>query len=240
MDITPDQLLKDGYVKSGVDMMTFFTHIYNHWKMSLGAKGRKTRRLEWENVLPGYQDGWRRNGHRQPYHNVFQTAKNGRPSIRVNKTLALQMKWFEQNKDQHYRLKIGPDLIMRLYEDQIPDVLDVTDEDNPDKTIFWKVDGDFIQLSGFCIWRFIRLNKAFRAHWPINDRVMYVLSDAASSGIVGDKIVDLLRTIPHKREHGRDTSHFEHKNIHYKALRKAFLSSHRDRTGGDQWSIGEV
>ena len=26
VDITPDQLFKDGYVKSGVDMMTFFTH----------------------------------------------------------------------------------------------------------------------------------------------------------------------------------------------------------------------
>ena len=75
----------------------------------------------------------------------------------------------------------------------------------------------------FCSWRFIRLSEAFRANWKINYRVMYVLSDAASSSIVGDKTEDLLRTIPYKREHGSDTFHFEPKNIHYKALRKAFF-----------------
>ena len=220
MDITPGHLYKDGYVKSGVDMMTFFYHIYNHWKISLGAKGDK---LAASNGKTYYLD-IRMDGDEMVIdnHEVFRTANNGRPGIRINKTLALQMKWFERNKEQHYRLKMGPNLIMRLYEDQIPEVLDVTDEDKPDKTIFWKEDGDFIQLSVFCSWRFIRLNEAFRTHWPINDRVMYVLSDAASSGIVRDKTEDLLCTIPYGREHGHDTFHSE-QNIHYKALRKAFF-----------------
>ena len=85
------------------------------------------------------------------------------------------------------------------------------------------MEGDFVQLSVLSNWRFVHANEAFCANWQINDRVLYVLSDAASSGTVGYKMEDLLRTIPNKRENGSDTFHFEPKNIHYKALRKAFF-----------------
>ena len=80
------------------------------------------------------------------------------------------MKLFVENDDG--RLKIGLNLIMSSYEDEIPDVLDVTDSVN--RTIYWKVDGNFIHLSVFANWRFIRLNEAFRANWQVNDRVLYM------------------------------------------------------------------
>ena len=53
--------------------------------------------------------------------------------------------------------------------------------------------------------------------------MLYGLSDAVSSGIVSDKTEDLLPNIPYKRENGSDVFHFKPKNIHYKALRKAFF-----------------
>ena len=107
---------------------------------------------------------------------------------------------------------------MSVYDRTIPRVSDVIDE-----TIFWKVVGDDIQLSVFCNWRFINLNEAFRAHWSIDDRTFYVLSDVVSSSIVGDKTEDLLRAFHYKKEAGCDTFHWEPRQIHYRPVRKAFF-----------------
>ena len=47
---------------------------------------------------------------------VFRTALKGRPTIKINKKLALQMKWFVEDGGQHYNMKMGPNLTMSLYE----------------------------------------------------------------------------------------------------------------------------
>ena len=90
----------------------------------------------------------------------------------------------------------------------------------------WKVNSDYIQLSVFCNWRFAHLNEAFRYNWQVDDRLIYVYSDAVSSGIVGNQMEDLLRVIPYKRGAGCVTFHFEPKNIYYKAVRER-LYCHR-------------
>ena len=104
------------------------------------------------------------------------------------------MKWFVEDGDQHYRIKMGPNLIK-----------------NHQKS-FWKVNGDLIQLSVFCYWRFMNLNDAFRSNWQVNARLMH-----------GNQMEHLLHVIPYKMDSGSGTFHFEPKNIHYKALRKAFF-----------------
>ena len=153
---------------------------------------------------------------------AHRSTKNGRPTIRFNKKLALKMKWFTDTEDQHFNIKLGQNLIMSFYDPTIPEVLDVLDEEN-NQTIFWKEDGDDIQLSVFCNWRFVNLNEAFRTNWQVDDRTMYALSDVVSSSIVGDKTEDLLRWFHHKREPGYDMFHFDPQNINYRPVRKAFF-----------------
>ena len=106
------------------------------------------------------------NGH------MFRTAQKGIPTIKINKKLALQMKWFVENGDQHYRIKMGAIPIIGLYKNTVPDEVN-------GQTIFWKADDDFIQLSVFCNWRFTNLYDAFRSNWQVNDRLMYSLQSLA-------------------------------------------------------------
>lgn len=124
VDVTSDQLFKNGYVKSCVDMM-FFADTWSHSRMALAAKDNKLAtstgrtyyldvNMEGDEVVIDKKS-------------VFRTANDGRPFIRSNKKLALQMNWFVKNDDRHYKLKMGPNLIMSLYEDKVPDVVDLTD-----------------------------------------------------------------------------------------------------------------
>ena len=62
--------------------------------------------------------------------NVFWTAERGRPVIKIKKKLPLQMKWFVVNMGKGNKIKLGPNLIMSLYENTVPDVLDVINELN--------------------------------------------------------------------------------------------------------------
>lgn len=83
VDITPDQLFKAGYVKSGVDMMTFFTNTYNHWKMALSSNGKTYYldiKMEGDDMVIDNK-------------NVFRTAKDERPNITIiqNTGLANEM-----------------------------------------------------------------------------------------------------------------------------------------------------
>ena len=209
-----------GYVTSGAAMMAFFADQYNQFKSmdarkddkmvsSTGKKYHFDAKMEGDELVIDNSS-------------VHRSTKNGRPVIKFNKKLALKMKWFTDTGDRHYNIKLGPNLIMSFYDPTIPDVLDVTDEEN-NQTIFWKDLGDDIQLSVFCNWRFVNLNEAFRANWQVDDRTLYVLSDVASSSIVGDKTEDLLRSFHYKRQTGCDMFHFEPQTIHYLPVRKTFF-----------------
>ena len=209
-----------GYVTSGAAMMAFFADQYNRFKSTDAIKGDKMV----SSTGKKYHFDAKMEGDELVIDNssVHRSTKNGRPVIKFNKKLALKMKWFTDTGDHHYNLKLGPNLIMSFYDPTIPDVLDVIDEEN-NQTIFWKDLGDDVQLSVFCNWRFVNLNEAFRANWQVDDRTLYVLSDVASSSIVGDKTEDLLRSFHYKRQTGCDMFHFEPQTIHYLPVRKSFF-----------------
>ena len=59
------------------------------------------------------------------------------------KTLALKMGWIDEVSTGQYRL--GPNLLQEFHSDTIPTPTDVLDTDN--KPAFWKVDGDYMELS---------------------------------------------------------------------------------------------
>ena len=210
-----------GYVTSGVAMMAFFADLYNQSKSRGASKGDKME----TSTGKKYSFDVKMEGGEMVIDNsnVHRSTKNGRPIIKFNKKLALKMKWFTDTGDQHYNLKLGPNLIMSFYDPTIPEVLDVVNEEDSDKTIFWKEDGEDVQLSVFCNWRFFNLNEAFRTNWQVDDRTLYALSDVVSSSIVGDKTEDLLRSFHYKRETGCDMFHFEPQIIHYRPVRKAFF-----------------
>ena len=136
-----------GYVTSGVAMMAFFADQYNQFR-SMDA--RKDDKMV-SSTGKKYSFDVKMEGDDMVIDNssVHRSTKNGRPVIKFNKKLALKKKWFTDTGDQHYNLKLGPNLIMSFYDPTIPDVLDVTDEEN-NQTIFWKEVGDDVQLSVFC------------------------------------------------------------------------------------------
>ena len=74
------------------------------------------------------------------------------------KTLALKMGWIEQVSLGVYRL--GPNIVQEFHSDSIPTPTDVLDGSN--KPAFWKVDGEYMELSITCNWRFVNLNDKFR------------------------------------------------------------------------------
>ena len=220
VEINVKQMEMLGYVTSGVAMMALFADQYNRAK-SMNA--RKDDKMV-SSTGKKYHFDVKMEGDELVINNssVHRSTDNGRPTIKFNTKLALKMKWFTDTGDRHYNLKLGPNLIMSFYDPTIPDVLDVTDDEN-NQTIFWKEVGEDIQLSVFCNWRFINLNEAFRANWQVDDRTLYALSDVASSSIVGDKTEDLLRSFHYKRQTGCDMIHFEPQTIHYLPVRKAFF-----------------
>ena len=220
LEIRLKEMEMQGYVTSGVTMMTFFADRYNQMRKVYAGKGDKIetstgKKLYFDVKMEGDEmviDN----------SNVHRSVKDQRPTIKFNKKLALKMKWFTDTGDRHYNLKLGPNLIMSFYDPTIPDVLDVVD-DPGNETIFWKDIGDYVQLSVFCNWRFVNLNEAFRTNWQVDDRTLYALSDVVSSSIVGDKTEDLLRSFHYKRQTGCDMFHFEPQTIHYRPVRKAFF-----------------
>ena len=66
--------------------------------------------------------------------------------------------------------------------------------------VFWAVNNRFLQLSMYCNWRFLNLNKAFEAVVGASSRSMFVYSVVGGSSVVGNQITDLLREVSHKRE----------------------------------------
>ena len=119
------------------------------------------------------------------------------------KTLALKMGWIEQVSTGVYRL--GPNILQEFHSDSIPTPTDVLDANN--KPAFWKVDGNYMELSMTCNWRFVNLNNTFRpsTEFP-STRPLHVYCDVGTSSMVGGRITDLLREIKY---HPQNTTHFE-------------------------------
>ena len=152
------------------------------------------------------------------------------------KTLALKMGWIEQVSLGVYRL--GPNLLQEFHSDTIPTPSDVLDGSN--KPAFWKVDGDYMELSMTCNWRFLNLNETFRpsSEFP-STRPLHVYCDVATSSMVGGRITDLLREIKY---HPKDTTHFEPRHIQYVPVRNEvveIVETQMAEINGDLVQFGE-
>ena len=156
--------------------------------------------------------------------------------VEWGKTLALKMGWIEQVSTGVYRL--GPNIIQEFHSDSIPTLTDVLDGSN--QPAFWKVDGDYMNLSMTCNWRFVNLNATFRpsTEFPAV-RPLHVYCNVGTSSMVGGRITDLLREIKY---HPQNTTHFEPRHIQYVPVRNEvveIVETQMAETNGDLVQFGE-
>ena len=112
------------------------------------------------------------------------------------------------------------------------------DDGNPS---FWTVVDGFLQLSFFCNWRFLNLNKAFVVVVGASARSMFVYSDVGGSGVVGNQVTNLLCEVNYKRE-GKGSQYFEPLHIQYIPERKDvidIIETEVSETTGDLVKFGE-
>jgi len=152
------------------------------------------------------------------------------------KTLALRMGWIEQVSAGVYRL--GPNIVQEFHSDSIPTPTDIRDTSkNP---VFWKVDGEYVELSISCNWRFVNLNATFRpaTEFPAV-RPLHVYCNVGTSSMVGGRITDLLREIKY---HPQNTTHFEPRHIQYVLVRNEvveIVETQMAETNGDLVQFAE-
>ena len=162
--------------------------------------------------------------------------KNQVARVLWGKTLALKMGWIEEVSTGQYRL--GPKLLQEFHSDTIPTLTDVPGANN--KSTFWKVDGDYMELSVTCNWRCVNLNNKFRpsAEFP-STRPLHVYCDVGTSSMVGNRITDLLREIKY---HPQKTTHFEPGHIQYVPVCNEMVEigeTQMAETNGDLVQFGE-
>ena len=164
--------------------------------------------------------------------NTSQVDNQGQAArVLWGKTLALKMGWLEQVSTGVYRL--GPNLLQEFHSDTIPTPSDVPGD------IFWKVDGDYMELSATCNWRFVNLNEKFRpsSEFP-STRPLHVYCDVGTSSMVGGRITDLLREIKY---YPKETTHFEPRHIQYVPVNEVveIVETQVAETNGDLVKFGE-
>ena len=93
----------------------------------------------------------------------------------------------------------------------------------------WKYGNDGLQLSSYCNWRFINLDESYRqAFGGVSETAlvsapprgpMYLYSNVGRSTIMGNRVTDLLREIPH------DLTKMSYEPLHvqYKPVRSNFV-----------------
>ena len=156
--------------------------------------------------------------------------------VEWGRTLALRMGWIEQVSTGVYRL--GPNILQEFHSDSIPTPSDVVDGSN--KPAFWKVDGDYMNLSMTCNWRFVNLNATFRPSLEFPSvRPLHVYCDVGTSSVVGGRITDLLREIKYQP---KETTHFEPRHIQYVPVRNEvveIVETQMAEINGDLAQFGE-
>ena len=134
--------------------------------------------------------------------------------------------------------RLGPNLLQEFHSDSIPTPTDVLDGSN--KAAFWTVDGNYMELSMTCNWRFVNLNKKFRpsSEFP-STRPLHVYCNVGTSSMVGGRITDLLREIKY---HPQNATHFEPRHIQYIPIRNEVVNNVETQmaeTNGDLVKFGE-
>ena len=137
-----------------------------------------------------------------------------RPAFEINVELATKMGWIYYS-ERYKRYWLGPNIQQEFFQDRIPLLTSTSDIFNHqgDPT-FWTVYSGFLQLSIFCNWRFLNLNKAFEVVVGVSSRPMFIYSEVGGSGVVGNQVTDLLREVNYKRE-GKGSQYFEPLHVQY-------------------------
>ena len=79
-----------------------------------------------------------------------------------------------------------------------------------------------MELSVYCNWRFLNLNRAFESVIGSSSRSLLVYSNVGGGSVVGNQVTDLLREVNFIRK-GAGTQYFEPAHIQYIPVRKEVL-----------------
>ena len=157
-------------------------------------------------------------------------AKRNRPDVIFGKKLVEAMKWLKrEDKFSNYEMRgnlmteadvISKDVRKDWTIPQGPVV-----ERYGSWTDIWQYTDDGLQLSSYCNWRFINLDESYReAFGGVSETAlvstpprgpMYLYSNVGRSTIMGNRVTDLLREIPHDLT----KMSYEPLHIHYKPVR---------------------
>ena len=225
-----------GFMKS---MIAVFEQrrIYNDFGPKFGAKyvtdsGKKTYidfKWEGEELLIDNKDA------------ILTLDVTDRPGIYINLDLAKKMGWVRYREDLSL-YQLGPNIQQEFCTQAIPTLNRFSDVHNDlGSPVFWSVFGGNVQLSIFCNWRFLNLNRAFEVVVGASSRSLFVYSDVSVSGVVGNQVTDLLREVNYQRQ-GKGSQYFEPLHIQYKPVRKDVLDiieTEVSETAGELVKFGE-
>ena len=172
---------------------------------------------------------------------VLTLEVGGRPGIQIHEELAKRMGWIRRHEVSKDWV-LGPNIQQEFYTATIPTLGSLADVHDPfGNPKFWVVDSRHLQLSVFCNWRFLNINKAFEAVVGASSRSVFVYSDVGVSGVVGNQVTDLLREVNYHRQ-GKGTQYFEPLHIQYIPVRKDvidIIETEVSETGGDLVNFGD-
>lgn len=120
--------------------------------------------------------------------------------IKIDSTLCEKMGWF--TKETNGTWSLGANLKREYFDDTVPNPpVSQRDVHNTAQELgFWKEQAGFIQLSSWCNWRFINLNKAFQEMVcnPVN--MLFVNTNLGDPVIVGNQWTSKLCKVEYKRK----------------------------------------
>ena len=156
------------------------------------------------------------------------------PAILLNKNLAIEMGWFEDDPSEtnpQLAIKLGPNLVMELRGDTLPPSSDIKTKFNQNgdlpasqyKKAYWLIPrnpngslSNYIRLGLDVNWRFVNLNYAFKHVFGPSTRSLFVYSDVGRSSVLGDQLTDFIREV-------RGTHYFDPIHMQYIPPRKELL-----------------
>ena len=206
-----------GFMKS---MIAFFEQrrIYNDFGSKFGASyttsnGKRTYiKFKWEGdeLVIDNED------------TILTLDVSNRPGIYINLELAKKMGWLRY-REKFNDYVLGPNIQQEFYTPKIPSLNSTADVHNDlGNPRFWAIVVDQLQLSIFCNWRFLNLNKAFEAVVGASSRSLFVYADVGGSGVVGNQVTDLLREVNYRRR-GAGTQYFKSLHTQYIPVRKEIV-----------------
>ena len=158
------------------------------------------------------------------------------PQVIFGRKFAFHMKFIHDWG--HGTIELGEGIVPILHTDNGSNP---TDTSTPGRLPqLFTVDANHFKLSMSCNWLFVNLNTHYRPEKKMDpERTLFVHCDAATSRMVGSKVVNVLREIPYRAD--GTTTHFEPQHIHYLPVRSGLmeiLETHVTETDDQQVTFG--